>query len=340
MSEQKSKTDIPHNLTHDTFFKEMFQMPQLAVAFLKKFLPQKTLEWLDFENLTIETKDFVDDFYRKTRPDMVYEMPIIGEEGKASVHVIIEHKSYDDCETIFQIWKYVHQLCLQDVESRLEDAETKKRKPWSKSFRISPIIPIIFHHGAIPFTGEVELRELFYPLPGAEDFLPNQKAILVDLSKMKAEEIPRDANVPELHIVLLIMKTISDKDDGRLGQKLDEILEELRPFSEIPMYGKLIRDFWFYAMNNVEKLEKTDVENLEIKIREITGDKTMPSIAQQYIQEGKAEMLLRILTRRFRTVPKTLEKRVYTITDPERFDQLADFAFDCETLEDFTDAVR
>ena len=368
MNEQKSENENFYHLTHDTFFKEMFQMRNLAIAFLRKFLSQETLKRLDLKNLTIETEDFKDEFFHETRPDMVYRVPIIGRKESVSVHVIIEHKSYNDRETIFQIWKYVHQLCIKDVEIRLTDSETKKRRTWPKNFRISPIIPIVLHHGATPFSGEVELSKLFYQLPGAEEFLPHQKAYLIDLSTIKEEEIPRDANVPELHIVLLIMKTIFEKNRVTLNEKLGEIFEELKPFSDIPMYREIIRYFWHYTLNNVRKLTKTDIQKLETKIREITGEKTMPTVVQRYYQkgiakgfaegeakgkaegeakgkaegkvQGKAEALLRILTKRFRSVPKSLEKRILAITDLERLDQLADFAFDCESLPKFTAAMK
>ena len=356
MGKQKSKIDTPLHVTHDTFFKKMFQMPSLAVAFLKKVLPAETLEWLNLEKLTIETNDFVDDYYRKTYSDMVYKIPIIGEDEYVCVHVIMEHKSQNDLDTIFQIGKYVHQLSLRDVEARLTDPETKKRKPWTKDFRISPIIAIILHHGVTPFFGKLELADLFYPLPGAVEFFPHQKAILVDLSAMKAEEIPRDAAVPELHIVLLIMQTITSKDDGTLSQKLDEILEELRPISDVPLYAKLIRDFWFYTTYNVETLEKEDVNELEIKVREMIGEKTMPSIAQMYINEGmeigftqgeaigeargEARAILRTLARRFRFVPQSLEEQILAIHDLARLDQLAEFAFDCGSLDEFEESLK
>lgn len=56
--------------------------------------------------------------------------------------------------------------------------------------------------------------------------------------------------------------------------------------------------------------------------------------------EREAKAVLRILTRRFRAVPKLLETRIFAITDLERLEKLADFAFECKSLDEFTAAVK
>ena len=56
--------------------------------------------------------------------------------------------------------------------------------------------------------------------------------------------------------------------------------------------------------------------------------------------EGKAETLLKILTKRFSSVPEPLEARICAITDPAYLDKLIDFVLDCESLEAFSEALR
>ena len=375
MSGKKTKYD-EYCLTHSAFFEETFQMPSLGIAFLKKILPRKLLKRIDLEKLIVEKAKFSDDFFRETRPDIVYKVPIIGTKELVSFHVIIEHKSFDDHSAIYQIWKYIGQLCFQDVESRLVDPVTKKRKTWPKNFRLSPIIPIILHHGHHPFTGETQLVNLFYPLPGAEEYLPHLQAILVDLSAMEDDQLPRDPNAPELHVVLLIMKTIFSKDKTTLRNNFRAILDELRPYSQNQKYYKLIRKLWCYVVYNTDDLTESDYKGIETEIRETIGDNTMPTLAQMFIDrgmeqgivqgmeqgivqgmeqgivqgmeqgkvegkvEGKAESILLILTKRFSSVPKSLKKQILAVADLKRLDQLADFAFDCKSLAEFTKALK
>jgi hypothetical protein len=195
-----------YKVTHDTFFDETFGMPSFGVAFLKAKLPRKIRKQLDLDKLTVVWKKFRDELFRETRPDIVYKVPIRGTDEHVNFHVIIEHKSFDDHSTIFQLWGYVRQLCVQDAKERLTDLETEKCKGWPKNFQLSPVIPIIIHHGPTPFSGKTQLADLFYEIPGVKEYLPHLQAILVDLSTIEEENLPRDPNAPELFVVLLIMK--------------------------------------------------------------------------------------------------------------------------------------
>ena len=363
MSEQKLKTI---RLTHNAFFEETFKMPSLAKAFLRHFLSPELLARIDLENLTVETRKFCDEQFRETRPDMVYTVPIIGEPGVICVHVIFEHKSRNDRTAIFQISKYVYQIFVQEVKARLTDPETKKRKPWTKDFKLSPVIPIILHHGSLPFSGEIELSRLFYQLPGAEEFLPHQKAFLVDLSTIEDDHLPHDETAPELHVVLLIMKVIFSKSPTIIRRKFSQVLEELKSSAQNPMYRDLIYKLRHYVIWNAKNMTETDCDEIKDEIEEIIeeGDDDMTTIAQILIEkgrvegraegeargeargeakgkaEGKAEAVLRILARRFRKVPTTLEARIRVVTDLACLEKLLDFAFDCESLDEFTESLK
>ena len=325
-------------------------MPSLGRAFLRQILNPKLLKWIEIEKLTVETTKFCDDQFHETRPDMVYTVPIIGAEESIRFHVIFEHKSYNDHATIFQISKYVHQLYVQEVKTRLTDTKTKKHKKWPRDFQLSPIIPIILHHGSTRFTGEIELSKLFYPLPGAEEFLPHQKAVLVDLTKIEDDKLPRDENSPELHIVLLMMKVIFSKSPTAIRRKFSRILEELKPYSQNPMYRDLIYKLRHYVIWNAKKMDRTDYFEIKTEIDETIEERgdNMPTLAQIFIDEGRVEgrvegesrAILRTLTRRFRRVPKQLEVRIRAVSDLARLEKLADFAFDCETLKEFTESLK
>ena len=336
-------------------------MPSLGIAFLKKVLPRKLLKQLDIDRLTVKKMKFRDVLFRETRPDIVYKVPIRGTDDYVSFHVIIEHKSFDDHSAIYQIWQYIAQLCVQEVKERLIDPKTKQRKSWPKNFRLSPIIPIILHHGGKPFTGETQLVNLFYPLPGAEKHLPHLQAILVDLSAIEDDQLPRDPNAPELHVVLLIMKVIFSKSKTTLKRKFQAIVNELQPYSQIPKYYELIRKLWHYTLYNARDLTETDYDELMPIVQNTIGDDTMPTLVEIFLENGikqgmeqgmeqgmakgmakgaierEAKAILRTLSKRFKVVPVSLEKQVRAIADLERLEKLADFAYDCKSLDEFTE---
>jgi hypothetical protein len=56
--------------------------------------------------------------------------------------------------------------------------------------------------------------------------------------------------------------------------------------------------------------------------------------------EGKAESIILILTKRFGSPSQKIKDRVLAITDLEQIDKLADFAFDCNSVEEFVAALK
>ncbi|MDR2756742.1 MAG: DUF4351 domain-containing protein [Planctomycetaceae bacterium] len=56
--------------------------------------------------------------------------------------------------------------------------------------------------------------------------------------------------------------------------------------------------------------------------------------------KGKAEMIIRILSRRLESPPKSLQKKILSIHDRTQLDELADFALTCVSLDEFATALR
>jgi hypothetical protein len=294
--------------------------------------------------LTVEKPKYRDPLFRETRPDIVYKVPIRGTDDYVSIRIIIEHKAQDDHKAIFQLWCYVCQQCIQDVKGRLTDPKTKKRKKWPKGFRLPPVIPIILHHGNLPFSGESELADLFYQIPGVREYLPHLKAILFDLSVIEVDNLPRDPKAPELHVVLLIMKIIFSKAPKTLKSKFNEILDELKPYSQMPKYCELIRKLWHYVVYNAEKLTETDAKEIETKIRETIGENNKPTLAQIFINKGeiksKVEAIFDVLEDRFGEIPQATKNTVTKITDIVVLRRLSVLASNCKSLAEFKKALK
>ena len=110
---------------------------------------------LDLDRLTIEPKDFLSVVFKETHADMIYRVPILGREESLCVYVLLEHKSFNDLFTIFQADQYAGQI------SQKEYQQAKDEKRLNADFRLSPVLVIIFHHGERPFTGPIEVAELY-----------------------------------------------------------------------------------------------------------------------------------------------------------------------------------
>jgi hypothetical protein len=56
--------------------------------------------------------------------------------------------------------------------------------------------------------------------------------------------------------------------------------------------------------------------------------------------EGEIKSILRTLTKRFKQVPKTVEKSLLAVNNIEHLEKLADFAYDCKTFDEFKKALK
>ena len=56
--------------------------------------------------------------------------------------------------------------------------------------------------------------------------------------------------------------------------------------------------------------------------------------------KGKAASIILTLSKRFGKPVQELQDRLLALTDLEQIDKLADFAFDCKSLEEFVAALK
>lgn len=213
-------------MTHDGYFWEAFRLKRIAKAFLKKTLPEETLERLDLDGLEVEKNDLVDKFFKKTVADVIYRVPIKNTDGHVNFLLSSNINSYTDHLTIFQIWGYLYLIC------RLVYKAAKDRKNVGAEFLLPPVVAIILHHGRSGFKGETELADLFWQLPGIRTFLPHLRAILFDLNEIDDDDQAlNDPETPEFRGVMMVLKCIFRRD---VGIKISDVLEETKPFSNDP----------------------------------------------------------------------------------------------------------
>ena len=321
-------------LTHDKLFREMFQWLELAKAFLRSVLPVAILAKLELDGLTIEPKDFLSVVFKETRADMVYRIPIRGRAECLCIYVLLEHKSYNDFFTVFQADQYASQISLEEF------LLAKDEKRLTVDFRLSPVLVIIFHHGETAFTGPTDVMGVYEDYGVFADYIPHRRAILFDLSTLS--EIPDDPETPELFAVLRIMQVIFSTD---ISTKSREVLERLKPYSEIPKYRRMIRFLWWYLVSNARHLSKRELMTVTELVKKVIGDKNMPTILEQLraegetigVAKGKVQAILEV---RFNRVPKSIENAIRSMTDQIALESLVEHAKTCKSLSEFTEALK
>jgi len=339
MSEPKQSTEL-RKLDHNGFFTNTFQMKRLAIGFLRFILPKELRECLDLDGLTIEPPHLTDSVFKNREADKIYRVPIKGTEQHVDFFVILEHKSFNDLWTIFQLWVYVTLVCQREYR----EVEEAGKGHVPAGYRLPPVIAIILHHGESKFPGKTELSELLLQLPGIEQYLPKLQAVLFDLSAISDSEVPEDPEVPELKLVLTALKIVFRKD---AHTTITAIIEELESASVDPLLRDAVRMIWHYLVYNATCMEQ-DYEILYKTIIKIVEVETMPTMFERWTAERKsewestaviktkAEMVLNAIRRKFKQVPKEIEDTVLAMTDPIALESMHGHVIDSNTLDEFT----
>jgi len=97
-------TEISH--PHDKFFKELFSRPGTAEDFLRNYIPEHIAGILDTETFELVKDSFVDRSLREHFSDILGRVKL--KDGTdVYVYVLMEHKSYPDRLTAFQLLRYI-----------------------------------------------------------------------------------------------------------------------------------------------------------------------------------------------------------------------------------------
>jgi len=337
---QQELQEIGGSLTHDKLFREVFQWLGLAKAFLRLVLSAPILAKLDLDRLTVEPRDFLSVLFKETRADVIYKVPILGCEESLRIYIILEHKSFNDFFAIFQADGYADQISLNEYQKASDE------KRLNADFRLSPVLVIIFHHGERPFTGPIDVAGVYNDFGILGDYIPHRRAMLFDLSTLSESDLPDNPETPELYAVLRIMQVIFSTD---LSVRIRELLERLKPYSEIPKYRRLIRILWYYFVSYAKKQSPQEVKAVSDTVTKIIGEKEMSTVLEMFKAEGKAEGIAEgeakgeiraILRLRFREVPLEIKDAIQSMTDLVALQSLVVHAENCMSLEEFAEAIR
>jgi predicted transposase YdaD len=358
LTSQELLDEIQKHFQHDEYCKERLRCPRKAIKLLRHTLPLEVQEMLVLDELQVTLNSFIDEELQESFADVVYEIPVKGSKTKIVVYVLIELKTNSDKWTIFQVLKYIVRIW----DNALKRAADEKQL---ESFLFPAVIPIIFHHGLRRFTAATELISLVHTLPGMEKYTVNFKSILLDITPLKDEEMPKDL---ELRVFFKILQTVFSKD---VAERLIKLFCELKPHFDQPEISEEFQRGLFYTYTSAGNLKASGCEEV-INFIKKEGDKNMVSALELWgiekemkgiaegeakgkavgIAEGEArgetkgeakgkiEMILKILTKRFQTVPSQIQDNILQMTDLEKLDELADFVLDCQSIDDLKNILK
>ena len=304
---------------HDSFFKRLMSDIEVVREFLKGVLPGELSRAIDYKSIRIADTEKVTRRYRKYFLDLSVECDLADKESL--IYFVFEHKSYPDRLTHIQILNYSTAV-------------------WEQNIRIGenpvPIIPIVFYHGKRRFNLPVQYSD-YYNVPDAlKKYLLDFRIVLFDTTQIEDHEIVTFTNNLYLSASLLTMKHIF------------EDLKGLEPAFKHMV--KLDRDRFLMVLEYVIMSKKIDEKELDKILRE-SGVKTMPSLAQKWLEEGiqqgiqqglkqgmlqdAQEMVIEVLEERFGIPSPGLLAKIKAITVRETLKALHKRAIRAKSLDEF-----
>lgn len=158
---------------HDKFFKAAFSRKDVCAALIENRFPEPLRKRLDISTLELTNGSFVDDELNQHFADLVYQCTYSGEQ-KVKIALLIEHKSYQEDYPHLQLMRYLLNVWQEDRKHNL---------------KLTPVIPLVIYHGHgrwkyAPFTSYFIATDSVL-----EDFIPEFRYLLHDLSAWPDKEI-------------------------------------------------------------------------------------------------------------------------------------------------------
>jgi predicted transposase YdaD len=313
---------------HDSMFRFVFGEPVHAASELRAVLPGELADRLDLTSLRPVNGSFVDEELTNRHADVLMRTRLDGRE--AFVYALIEHQSTPDPMMPLRMLRYLTRIW----DRYLQEQPKAKRLPM--------IVPLVVYQGPRRWTCPVELSELLDIDPDtarlAGGFLPRFRFLLDDLTKLdKAALRARPVTVPVRLTVRLLRIVPAHPGDVIAALDPDDIAD-LRHVLRLPGGRVLWAAFLTYIQTSETPLHRLAwlAAQLGPEAQEVYMS-TADMLRAEGIAKGRAEhaagVLVRLLTRKFATVPDEVRVRIDTAS-LEQLDTWTERVLDAETLDE------
>lgn len=256
MKKISGNKNIEKNLK-DNGFKKIFGDKQLFCEFIKSFINIDILKNIKPNDIEDISGRFITVYNENRDSDTVKKVKL--KEEEFFVICLVEHQStvhhlmsFRILEYMVLIWKdYIEKI---NIEAQKENNMAQLSK--LKSFKLPPILPIVFYEGKTEWTSEIEFKNKVILSDIFEKYTPNFKYELVDLNKYTKQDLLKLNNL--LSLILLIDKIKSSNDFELLKEipkeYVDRVIEDT-PNELLKMIADIVKNF----------LEKVNVPPEEIE---------------------------------------------------------------------------
>jgi predicted transposase YdaD len=281
---------------HDSVVRQVLGRTEVAAEYFRQGLPAELAEKIDFSTLERVPGSFIDPELHPSASDLLFTADCLASGAdKLLLYLLIEHKSYPDRMTLFQLLRYMVRIWERHCSEN------------RRASSLPPVCPVILHHGRKPWPYPLNFHSLIAAqepllLRHVPDFTP----ILHDVARLGDEEIIGGTAAGTL---LLLLKHIFSPD---LAERLPDILLQARALLRDENGREIMFTLLYYLTGGTGRVdEKTLAQALD---RAAPGGEMMKSFLKKYFdqgrQEGELRLLLRLLRKRFGELPGWAEERL------------------------------
>jgi len=313
---------------HDALFKRIFANPDNAASELRLVLPAALSARIDWSTLELCAGDFVDPQLTERRTDLLFTVRCTGQD--ALIYILFEHQSAPDWLMPFRLLRYIVRIW----EAFLRDNPTARHLP--------AVLSVVLHHSEHDqraWASPIKLSELIEIKPAERascaGLLPELGFTLHDLSRSDDADLRKRSLTAA--VALLLLRDARSNND--LLAALHRWSGTLAQIAEAPNGVEALAALLEYALR-VGQIPRKSLEELARQLGPVTMEAYMTT-AEMIAKEGeirgraqgKAELLLRQLTRRFGALPESASARLTAATSDE-LDLLAERVLTATTIEE------
>jgi predicted transposase/invertase (TIGR01784 family) len=284
---------------HDSVVRQILGRPETAAEYFQQGLPAELTEKIDFSTMERVPGSFIDPELHPSASDLLFTANYFSsgaaQPERLLLYLLIEHKSYPDRMTLFQLLRYMVRIWERHCSEN------------RKAAFLPPVCPVILYHGRKPWPFSLN----FHSLISAQEplllrHLPDFAPVLHDVTRLADEEITGGAAAGTL---LLLLKHIFSPD---LAERLPDILLRARALLRDENGREIMFTLLYYLTGGTGRVdEKTLAQALD---RAAPGGEMMKSFLKKYFdqgrQEGEIRLLIRLLRKRFGELPSWAEERL------------------------------
>ena len=270
---------------HDKFFKLTFADKGVKESFIQTYLPKELVREIDLSTVEEVSPSFISENFQLTESDLLVKARVM--ENTIYILFLMEHKSYKDRKTPFQILRYFVDIW----ESQL-----------AKKEKLTPILPVVIYEGENKWDYP-QIGEYFKDLPDKwKVYLPLYETLFLDFSlENKLSKLPESV---ELKSYLQVIQTVYLKDKDTFLKQLIEILhliyqtngDDLTIFRRILIYAENTRkdlkkenEDLFDLLKGADPMRKTSIERWEERIRKEVVNTARNDILAEGREQGREE---------------------------------------------------